>query len=154
MSFDFKQLQRLQKDFQEKMSKMQDELANQTVEASAGGGVVNVVANGNQQIVSISIKPEAIDPDDPQMLEDLVLAAVNAALEKSRELGEKSMGKLTGGLNIPILDTASSPSCRSPAPDRRKSGPDLADEAFPSACGIRVPHPITFLHWCHFARHS
>ncbi len=94
-----KQAQKLQS----KMLKMQEELAGRTVEASAGGGMVKVVANGRQQIVSIAIDPEVLDPEDVEMLQDLVLAAVNDALTKSQEMVSSEMGKLTGGLNIPGL---------------------------------------------------
>ena len=94
-----KQAQKLQS----KMLKMQEELAGRTVEASAGGGMVKVVANGRQQIVSIAIEPEVLDPEDVEMLQDLVLAAVNDALTKSQEMVSSEMGKLTGGLNIPGL---------------------------------------------------
>jgi hypothetical protein len=73
------------------------------VESSAGGGMVTVVANGRQQIVSIKIEPEVIDPEDADMLQDLVLAAVNDALSKAQEMVSSEMGKLTGGLNIPGL---------------------------------------------------
>ena len=94
-----KQAQKLQS----KMLKMQEELAGRTVEASAGGGMVKVVANGRQQIVSIAIDPEVLDPEDVDMLQDLVLAAVNDALAKSQEMVSSEMGKLTGGMNIPGL---------------------------------------------------
>lgn len=85
------------------MLKMQEELANETVESSVGGGMVKAVANGKQQLVSISIEKEAVDPDDVDMLQDLVLAAVNDALEKSQKMVSERMGQLTGGLNIPGL---------------------------------------------------
>jgi len=94
-----KQAQKLQS----KMLKMQEELADKTVESSSGGGMVKVVANGRQQIVSIQIEEEVIDPDDAEMLQDLVLAAVNDALSKSQEMVSAEMSKLTGGLNIPGL---------------------------------------------------
>ncbi len=94
-----KQAQQLQS----KMLKMQEELAERTVETSAGGGMVKVVANGRQQVVSIAIDREVVDPEDVDMLQDLVLAAVNDALAKSQEMVSTEMGKLTGGLNIPGL---------------------------------------------------
>jgi hypothetical protein len=94
-----KQAQKLQS----KMLEMQAELAGRTVEASAGGGMVKVVASGRQQIVSITIDREVLDPDDVDMLQDLVLAAVNDALTKSQEMVSSEMGKLTGGMNIPGL---------------------------------------------------
>jgi len=94
-----KQAQKLQS----KMLKMQEELAEKTVESSSGGGMVKVVANGKQQIVSIQIEEEVIDPEEAEMLQDLVLAAVNDALSKSQEMVSTEMSKLTGGLNIPGL---------------------------------------------------
>ncbi len=94
-----KQAQQLQS----KMLKLQEELAERTVESSAGGGMVKVVANGKQQLLSIDIEKEVVDPDDLEMLQDLILAAVNDALIKSQEMVSGEMGKLTGGLNIPGL---------------------------------------------------
>lgn len=94
-----KQAQKLQKN----MLKLQEELADRTIETSSGGGMVKVVANGKQQIVSIDIEKEVVDPEDVEMLQDLVLAAVNDALQKSQEMVSTEMGKLTGGLNIPGL---------------------------------------------------
>ncbi len=94
-----KQAQKLQR----KMMKLQEELGERTIETSSGGGMVKVVANGKQQVVSIAIEKEVVDPDDVEMLEDLVLAAVNDALQKSQEMVSGEMGKLTGGLNIPGL---------------------------------------------------
>ena len=92
-----KQVQQMQA----KMAKLQEELANKTVEATAGGGVVKVVANGQQEIVDINIDPTAVDPEDVEMLEDLILAAVNEALRKIQEMSTDEMSKLTGGLKIP-----------------------------------------------------
>jgi nucleoid-associated protein EbfC len=92
-----KQAQQLQA----KMLKLQEELAEKTVETSAGGGMVRVVANGRQQLVSIQIEKEVVDPDDVEMLQDLVLAAANDALTKAQEMATEEMNKLTGGLNIP-----------------------------------------------------
>ena len=94
-----KQAQQLQT----KMMKMQEELAGRTVEGTAGGGMIKAVANGKQQIVSISIEAEGVDPEDVEMLQDLVLAAVNDALNRSQEMVSGEMGKLTGGMNIPGL---------------------------------------------------
>ena len=94
-----KQAQKLQS----QMMKLQEELADKTVESSSGGGMVTVVANGRQQIVSIKIENEVVDPDDVEMLQDLILAAVNDALAKAQEMVSSEMGKLTGGLNIPGL---------------------------------------------------
>lgn len=94
-----KQAQKMQK----QMMEIQEELGNRTVEASVGGGVVTVVANGRQEILSIHIDPEVVDPSDVEMLQDLILAAVNEALRKANELMTAEMNKLTGGFNIPGL---------------------------------------------------
>ena len=94
-----KQAQQLQA----KMMKMQEELAERTVEGTAGGGMIKAVANGKQQIVSITIEEEVVDPEDVEMLQDLVLAAVNDALNRSQEMVSGEMSKLTGGMNIPGL---------------------------------------------------
>lgn len=88
---------------QAQMEKMQEEVGRKTVEATAGGGMVTVQANGKQELIAIKIDPEVINRDDAQMLEDLVLAACNEALRKSRELMQQELGKLTGGLKIPGL---------------------------------------------------
>jgi DNA-binding YbaB/EbfC family protein len=96
------QMMKQVKKMQEQMLKAQEELAAKTVEGSAGG-VVTVTANGQKKILGIAIKPEAVDPDDVEMLQDLVLTAVNDALAKADELASKDLGKLTGGLNIPGL---------------------------------------------------
>ena len=94
-----KQAQKLQ----EQMMALQEEVGKKKVEATAGGGMVTVEANGKQEIVSIKLDPEVVSKDDVQMLEDLVLAACNEALRKSRELVQQEMGKITGGLKIPGL---------------------------------------------------
>ena len=88
---------------QEKMAKMQEELGEKIVETSAGGGMVTVVANGKQEIVSIKIDPEVVDKEDIEMLEDLVLAAVNDALDQAKQMVSEEMTKLTGGVKIPGL---------------------------------------------------
>jgi DNA-binding YbaB/EbfC family protein len=88
---------------QQQMEKIQAEVARKKVEATAGGGMVTVEANGKQELVSIKIDPEVVSRDDVQMLEDLVLAASNEALRKSREMMQQELGKLTGGLRIPGL---------------------------------------------------
>lgn len=88
---------------QEKMQQLQAELSQKEVSGTSGGGMVTVLATGNQQVKSIQIEKEVIDPDDPEMLQDLITAAVNDALERSRELQKKELGGLTGGLNIPGL---------------------------------------------------
>ena len=89
------------KKMQKKMEDMQDELKEETVEASAGGGVVKVVVNGKQEVVDISIDEDAVDPEDVEMLEDLILAAVNEGMRKVQDMINDEMGKLTGGMNIP-----------------------------------------------------
>ncbi len=89
------------KKMQEQMLKMQEELEEKTVEASAGGGVVTVIANGKKEIVEISIDPSVIDPDDVEMLQDLIMAAANEALRKAEEMVQNEMGKITGGLGLP-----------------------------------------------------
>ena len=86
---------------QDKMVKMQEELEEKMVEASAGGGMVTVVANGKQEIISIKIDPEVVDSDDVEMLEDLIMAAVNEALDQARQMVNAEMTKLTGGVKIP-----------------------------------------------------
>ncbi|MEE8319603.1 MAG: YbaB/EbfC family nucleoid-associated protein [bacterium] len=83
------------------LDKVQAELAEKEVEASAGGGMVTATVTGNQEIVSLKIAPEAVDPDDVEMLEDLVRAAVNEAIKKSREMMSEEMAKITGGLPLP-----------------------------------------------------
>ena len=88
---------------QAQLEALREEVAKKKVEATAGGGMVTVEASGNQEIVSIKIDREVINPEDAQMLEDLVLAACNEALRKSREMVQAEMGKITGGLRIPGL---------------------------------------------------
>jgi nucleoid-associated protein EbfC len=94
-----KQAQKLQS----KMLEMQEELGNKTVSAQVGGGMVEVVANGRQEVLSLRIDPEVVNPDDTEMLQDLILAAVNDALNRSREMISDEMAKLTGGMKIPGL---------------------------------------------------
>jgi DNA-binding YbaB/EbfC family protein len=89
---------------QRQMEEVQKSLSEKTVEGSAGGGMVKVIANGNQDIVSIKIEKEVVNPEDVEMLEDLILSAVNQAREKAAELQAQSMAGLTGGLNIPGLN--------------------------------------------------
>ena len=85
---------------QQNIAKMQAELEEREVETSAGGGVVKVVVTGKKVLKSIEIAPEAVDPDDVEMLQDLVLAAVNEALEKAEEMVQTEMAKVTGGMNL------------------------------------------------------
>lgn len=86
---------------QQKMMRIQKELEEKEVEASSGGGMVTAVVNGKQQVVSLKVEPTVVDPEDTEMLEDLIVAAVNEALKKSQELAQEEMAKVTGGLNIP-----------------------------------------------------
>ena len=90
-------------ELQLKLAKAQQELSNTTLEASSGGGAVKVTINGQQKIQSVKISPEVIDPDDVELLEDLVLTAVSEAIAKSQELAAERLGGLTGGLKIPGL---------------------------------------------------
>jgi DNA-binding YbaB/EbfC family protein len=98
---DLGNLMSLAQKLQGDVAKMQEDLAHMECEASSGGGMVTARVNGEYQLVSIKIDPEAIDPGDPGMLQDLVVAAVNQAMTKMRDLAQKEMSKLTGGLNIP-----------------------------------------------------
>jgi DNA-binding YbaB/EbfC family protein len=90
-------------ELQAKLAKAQEELAQATIEVSSGGGAVKVTVNGQQEVQSVKISPEAINPDDVELLEDLILAAVNEAMSKSKELAAERLGKITGGLKIPGL---------------------------------------------------
>ncbi|MBS3787991.1 YbaB/EbfC family nucleoid-associated protein [Candidatus Bipolaricaulota bacterium] len=90
-------------EMQEELEKKQEELAEKEVEATAGGGMVKVVMNGNQEVVDINIEKEVVDPDDPEMLEDLILAAVNNAKEKAEELKQEEMGDIAGGMDLPNI---------------------------------------------------
>ena len=95
------QLRKQAQKFQAKVARMQEELSARTVEASAGGGMVTVVANGGQELLSIKIDPEVVDPEDIEMLQDLIMAAVNDALNKARTMMNEEMGQLTKGMNLP-----------------------------------------------------
>lgn len=88
---------------QKEMGRVQSELKERVVEGSAGGGMVKVNVNGAQEILSVKIDPSVVDPDDVEMLEDLVTAAVKQGLKAAKELSEKEMAKLTGGINLPGL---------------------------------------------------
>lgn len=94
-----KQVQKMQAE----MARLQQELEQRTVEASAGGGVVTAVVSGRQELVALRIDPEAVDPNDVEMLQDLIQAAVNEGLRKAQEMVSQEMAKITGGLNIPGL---------------------------------------------------
>ncbi len=92
-----KQMQKMQKD----MAKAQEELVEKTVEGTAGGGMVTVVVNGQKEVLEVNIKEEVVDPDDIEMLQDLVLAATNDALKKMDDLTNETMGQFTKGMNLP-----------------------------------------------------
>ena len=94
-----KKVQKMQAD----MKKMQEELKTRTVEASVGGGAVTVVMNGEKMIESLKLNPSAVDPEDVEMLEDMIVSAVNEALRKADEAASGALGKITGGMNIPGL---------------------------------------------------
>ncbi|ABK18468.1 YbaB/EbfC family nucleoid-associated protein [Syntrophobacter fumaroxidans] len=102
MSRGFNPMQQV-KALQDKMARMQEELALKTVEASAGGGMVAVVVNGRQEVLSVKVDRQVVDPEDIEMLQDLIVAAVNDGLRKSQEMAAQEMGKIAGGLNIPGL---------------------------------------------------
>jgi len=94
-----KQMQKMQAE----MGRVQEELGQEQIEATAGGGMVKAVVNGKQELVSIEIKPEAVDPEETDLLQDMVLAAVNEAMRQAQELAAKKMGALTGGMGLPGL---------------------------------------------------
>ena len=96
-----KQMQKQAVDMQKKMGEVQESLKERVIETSSGGGMVTVHVNGKQELLSIKIDKEVVDPDDIQMLEDLILAAVSQGMKKSQEMYQEEMGKMTGGLNIP-----------------------------------------------------
>ena len=98
-----KNLMRQVKELQTKLAKAQEELATTMVEASVGGGAVTIVISGQQKFQSVKISPEAVDPNEIGLLEDLVLAAINEAMEKSQQVAQERLGGLAGGLNIPGL---------------------------------------------------
>lgn len=97
------QMMKQVKKMQEQMMKAQEELGSKTVEGTAGGGVVAITVNGHKKVLDVTIQPEAVDPDDVEMLQDLILAAMNDALAKADELANQDMGKFTGGLKLPGL---------------------------------------------------
>ena len=88
---------------QERLAKLQEELAGKTVEASAGGGMVTVVVNGRQEVVSVRIEKEVVSPEDLELLQDLIAGAVNEAISRSRKMMADEMAKITGGMNLPGL---------------------------------------------------
>ncbi|MEN8687445.1 MAG: YbaB/EbfC family nucleoid-associated protein [Desulfuromonadales bacterium] len=94
-----KQAQQMQR----RMAELQEELENKQVEASAGGGMVTAVVSGKQQLLDLKIEPAVVDPEDVEMLQDLITAAVNEAIKQSQQMAQEEMAKVTGGLNIPGL---------------------------------------------------
>ena len=100
---DINQIMKQAQEFQQKMGQVQNELAEKKVSSSVGGGMVSVIVNGKNELVELKIEREAINPEDPAMLQDLVMAAVNDGMRKAREMAQQEMSKLTGGLNIPGL---------------------------------------------------
>lgn len=96
-------LKQMQKKLQDSLVKVQDELASQVVEGTAGGGAVKVMANGQQEIVGVKLDPSVVDPENVELLEDLILTAAKEAIARSQQLAGQKMGALTGGLNIPGL---------------------------------------------------
>ena len=100
-NLDINKLMQQAQQMQQQMAEAQEQLATETVEASAGGGLVTVRATGNGEILAIKIDPKAIDPDDPELLEDMVLAAVNEALRSAQSLAQSRLGAMTGGLGLP-----------------------------------------------------
>ena len=100
MGGNMQQLARQAQKLQQQMTKMQEELEEREYEATSGGGVVTAKVNGKKELVALTIKPEAVDPDDVEMLQDTVMAAINEALRTATETSEREMGKLTGGMNL------------------------------------------------------
>ena len=100
MGGNMQQLARQAQKLQQQMTKMQEELEEREYDATAGGGVVTARVNGKKELVALTIKPEAVDPDDVEMLQDTVMAAINEALRTATETSEREMGKLTGGMNL------------------------------------------------------
>jgi DNA-binding YbaB/EbfC family protein len=101
---DLKNMMKQVQDVQGRINSMQDQLAEKTIETSSGGGMVTVTANGKQEIISINISPEIIDSSDISMLQDLITAAVNAALKSSKDMMQEELSKITGGIKIPGLN--------------------------------------------------
>ena len=100
MSFDMNALLKQAQEMQAQMQQMQEDASKETAEATAGGGMVTVTVSGDQVIKAITIDPEAIDPEDPELLQDMVLAAVNEAIRQAQELAAGKMGGVTGGLDL------------------------------------------------------
>ena len=103
MAHDMGKLMKQAQQMQAKMMRVQEELESKTVEATSGGGMVTAVVNGKHELVSLKIEKDVVDPADIEMLQDLVVAAVNEGVRKAQEMAQEEMSKLTGGLNIPGL---------------------------------------------------
>jgi DNA-binding YbaB/EbfC family protein len=101
---DLKNMMKQVQNIQEKINSMQGELAEKTVEASSGAGMVTVTANGKQEIIAVNISPEIVDPNDIPMLQDLITAAINTALKSSKSMMQEELSKITGGLKIPGIN--------------------------------------------------
>jgi DNA-binding YbaB/EbfC family protein len=101
MGMNMGNLQRLQQQMMQELARIQEELKVATVDGSAGGGVVKATATGEQKLVSVTIDPSAVDPSDVEMLQDLIVAAVNDAMNASKQLAEQKMAAVTGGLKLP-----------------------------------------------------
>lgn len=99
---DMQKLMRQAQKMQNEMNKAQEKLKEMEVEGAAGGGVVKVIATGGQKVTAITIDPEVVDPNDVEMLQDLILAAINDAMTKANELANSEMGKITGGMKMPF----------------------------------------------------
>jgi DNA-binding YbaB/EbfC family protein len=100
---DMQEILRQAQQMQERLARLQEELAGKTVEASAGGGMVTVVVNGRQEVVSVRIEKEVVSPEDVELLQDLVAGALNEAISRSRKMMAEEMAKITGGMNLPGL---------------------------------------------------
>lgn len=97
---DMNQIMQQAQQFQQRMSEVQDELAKRRISASVGGGMVTVVVNGKSELLELKVEKEVIDPEDPGMLQDLIVAAVNEAMKNARDEAQVEISKLTGGLNL------------------------------------------------------
>jgi hypothetical protein len=102
MSKGFNQILQQAKKMQDRLMKLQEEMGDKTVEAQSGGGMVNCVVNGRQEVVSLKISPEVLEEKDNELLEDLIVAAVNEGLDRSREMVQEEMSKVTGGMQMPF----------------------------------------------------
>ncbi len=102
MAKGFNQILQQAKKMQDRLVKLQEEMGDKTVEAQSGGGMVNCVVNGRQEIVSLKISPEVLEEKDNELLEDLIMAAVNEGLDRSREMVQEEMSKVTGGMQMPF----------------------------------------------------